>query len=75
MAGLAFTQLLKPGVPMILGTFAGSMSMQSGAPTFGTPEPALITRSPPSATACGVVQCPSSVWLRPKPRALASGSA
>jgi trimethylamine--corrinoid protein Co-methyltransferase len=42
MAGLAFTQLLRPGVPMILGTFAGSMSMQSGAPTFGTPEPALI---------------------------------
>ncbi len=42
MAGLAFTQLLRPGCPMILGTFAGSMSMQSGAPTFGTPEPALV---------------------------------
>ncbi len=42
LAGLAFTQLIKPGCPMILGTFAGSMSMQSGAPTFGTPEPAMI---------------------------------
>ena len=42
LAGLALTQLIKPGVPMVLGTFAGSMSMQSGAPTFGTPEPALI---------------------------------
>ena len=42
LAGLAFTQLVRPGCPMILGTFAGSMSMQSGAPTFGTPEPALI---------------------------------
>jgi trimethylamine---corrinoid protein Co-methyltransferase len=26
----------------VLGSFASSMSMQSGAPTFGTPEPALI---------------------------------
>jgi trimethylamine--corrinoid protein Co-methyltransferase len=42
MAGLALTQIIKPGVPMILGTFAGSMSMQSGAPTFGTPEPAMV---------------------------------
>ena len=27
---------------MIFGSFASSMSMQSGAPTFGTPEPALM---------------------------------
>jgi trimethylamine--corrinoid protein Co-methyltransferase len=26
----------------VLGSFASSMSMQSGAPTFGTPEPALV---------------------------------
>ncbi len=28
---------------VVFGTFAASMSMQSGAPTFGTPEPALVT--------------------------------
>src|SRR5262249_56044483 len=27
---------------VVLGSFASSMSMQSGAPTFGTPEPALV---------------------------------
>jgi len=42
MAGMAFCQLVRPGAPVILGSFASSMSMQSGAPTFGTPEPALI---------------------------------
>lgn len=42
LAGMAFTQLVKPGAPNILGSFASSMSMQSGAPTFGTPEPALV---------------------------------
>ncbi len=42
MAGLAFSQLVRPGAPMVLGSFASSISMQSGAPTFGTPEPALV---------------------------------
>ncbi|MBB3189180.1 trimethylamine methyltransferase family protein [Halomonas cerina] len=42
MAGLAFVQLVNPGAPVVLGSFASSMSMQSGAPTFGTPEPALV---------------------------------
>ena len=42
MAGLAFVQLVRPGAPMIFGSFASSMSMQSGAPTFGTPEPAFM---------------------------------
>ncbi len=42
MAGMAFTQLCKPGAPVVFGTFASSISMQSGAPTFGTPEPALV---------------------------------
>ena len=32
----------RPGAPVVLGSFASSMSMQSGAPTFGTPEPALV---------------------------------
>lgn len=42
MAGMAFTQLVRPGSPVIFGTFASSISMQSGAPTFGTPEPAMV---------------------------------
>lgn len=42
MAGMAFTQLCRPGAPVIFGTFASSISMQSGAPTFGTPEPSLV---------------------------------
>lgn len=42
MAGMAFTQMVRPGAPVIFGAFASSMSMQSGAPTFGTPEPALV---------------------------------
>jgi trimethylamine--corrinoid protein Co-methyltransferase len=42
MAGIAFTQLVRPGSPVVFGTFASSISMQSGAPTFGTPEPAIV---------------------------------
>ncbi len=42
MAGMAFVQLVNPGAPVIFGSFASSISMQSGAPTFGTPEPALV---------------------------------
>ena len=42
MAGIAFTQMVRPGAPVVFGSFASSMSMQSGAPTFGTPEPILV---------------------------------
>ena len=42
LAGMAFVQLTRPGAPVVLGSFASSISMQSGAPTFGTPEPALV---------------------------------
>lgn len=40
-AGTAFCQLVRPGAPVIFGTFVSTLSMQSGAPTFGTPEGAL----------------------------------
>jgi trimethylamine--corrinoid protein Co-methyltransferase len=40
MVGIAFTQLVRPGAPVIFGTFVSTLSMQSGAPTFGTPEAA-----------------------------------
>jgi trimethylamine--corrinoid protein Co-methyltransferase len=42
LAGMAFAQLVRPGAPVVFGTFASSISMQSGAPTFGSPEPALV---------------------------------
>ena len=42
LAGIAYIQLVRPGAPVIFGTFAAAVSMQSGAPTFGTPEPSLI---------------------------------
>lgn len=41
LAGTAFCQLARPGAPVIFGTFVSTLSMQSGAPTFGTPEAAL----------------------------------
>jgi trimethylamine--corrinoid protein Co-methyltransferase len=42
MAGMTFVQLVRAGAPVVFGTFASSISMQSGAPTFGTPEPSLV---------------------------------
>jgi trimethylamine--corrinoid protein Co-methyltransferase len=42
LAGMAFAQLVRPGAPVIFGAFASAISMQSGAPTFGTPEPQLV---------------------------------
>ncbi len=42
MVGMALAQLVRPGSPVIYGNFVSSMSMQSGAPTFGTPEASLI---------------------------------
>jgi len=42
MVGIALTQLIRPGVPVVFGAFVSSISMQSGAPTFGTPEGTLL---------------------------------
>ncbi|MGH6962770.1 MAG: trimethylamine methyltransferase family protein, partial [Dongiaceae bacterium] len=42
LAGIAYAQLVKPGVPMVYGIFATTVSMQSGAPMMGTPEPAMM---------------------------------
>lgn len=41
MASCALSQLVRPGAPTILATFFSSMSLRSGSPTFGTPEPAI----------------------------------
>ena len=41
MVGVALTQLVRPGAPVIYGNFLSSMALRSGSPTFGTPEPAI----------------------------------
>jgi len=41
MAGCALGQLERKGSPVIFGNFLSSMSLRSGSPTFGTPEPAI----------------------------------
>lgn len=41
MTSCALTQLVRPGAPAVLAGFLSSMSLRSGSPTFGTPEPAL----------------------------------
>ncbi|QFS83167.1 Trimethylamine methyltransferase (MTTB) [Roseivivax sp. THAF40] len=43
LAGVAYSQLVRKGAPVIMGTFVTSIDMNSGAPTFGTPEAAHIT--------------------------------
>jgi trimethylamine--corrinoid protein Co-methyltransferase len=41
MASCAIAQLTRKGAPTILASFFSSMSLRSGSPTFGTPEPAI----------------------------------
>ena len=43
LAGVAYSQLVRAGAPVIFGAFVTSIDMNSGAPTFGTPEAAQIT--------------------------------
>lgn len=42
LAGVAYSQLIRPGAPVIFGAFVTSIDMNSGAPTFGTPEASKI---------------------------------
>ena len=37
LAGIALTQLVRPGAPVCYGTFTSNVDMKSGAPAFGTP--------------------------------------
>ena len=36
--GMALVQLIRPGAPVIFGSFLSNIDMQSGSPQFGTPE-------------------------------------
>jgi trimethylamine--corrinoid protein Co-methyltransferase len=38
LAGVALTQLVRPGAPVIYGGFTTNVDMKSGSPAFGTPE-------------------------------------
>ena len=38
LAVATFSQVVKPGAPIIYGSFASNVDMQSGAPALGTPE-------------------------------------
>ncbi|MGH6933660.1 MAG: trimethylamine methyltransferase family protein [Dongiaceae bacterium] len=35
---IAFTQMVRPGAPVLYGAFTSNVDMKSGAPAFGTPE-------------------------------------
>jgi trimethylamine--corrinoid protein Co-methyltransferase len=41
MSGIALSQLIRPGCPVIFGSFLSNIDMQSGSPCFGTPESAI----------------------------------
>lgn len=43
MVGIALTQLVRPGAPVVYGNFLTTMNLKTGAPTFGTPEANLST--------------------------------
>jgi len=38
LAGIAYTQVVRPGAPVIYGGFTSNVDMRSGSPAFGTPE-------------------------------------
>ena len=43
LAGIALSQLVRKGAPVVYGNFLTTMNLKSGAPTFGTPEANLST--------------------------------
>jgi trimethylamine--corrinoid protein Co-methyltransferase len=38
LAGIALAQTIRPGAPVVFGSFLSNTDMQSGSPSFGTPE-------------------------------------
>src|SRR5689334_21996128 len=41
LSGIALCQLVNPGCPVVFGSFLSNTDMQSGSPSFGTPESAI----------------------------------
>ena len=38
LCAIVLAQIIRPGVPCVIGTFTSNVDMKSGAPAFGTPE-------------------------------------
>jgi trimethylamine---corrinoid protein Co-methyltransferase len=38
LAGLTLAQIVRPGAPLVYGSFTSNVDMKSGSPAFGTPE-------------------------------------
>ena len=45
MVGIALSQLVQPGCPVVYGNFLTTMDLKTGAPTFGTPESSLAAQA------------------------------
>src|SRR3954447_23346335 len=41
LSGIALTQLVRPGCPVVFGSFLSNTDMKTGSPSFGTPESAI----------------------------------
>src|SRR4249919_352196 len=41
LTGITLSQLIRPGCPVVFGSFLSNIDMQSGSPQFGTPESAI----------------------------------
>jgi trimethylamine--corrinoid protein Co-methyltransferase len=41
LAGIVLAQMIEPGTPVVYGSFLSTIDLQSGSPTFGTPESQL----------------------------------
>ena len=41
LSGITLSQLIRPGAPVVFGSFLSNIDMQSGSSTFGTPESAM----------------------------------
>ena len=56
LTGISLSQLIRPGCPVIFGSFLSNIDMQSGSPCFGTPEsgdrPALPPGRSPGTSGC-----------------------
>ncbi len=44
LAAVALLEWIRPGAPVVMGTFTSNVDMKSGAPAFGTPEYARATQ-------------------------------
>ena len=78
LSGIALTQLVNPGCPVVFGSFLSNTDMKTGSPSFGTPESAIgllctgqIARSLRAAVprrAAGSTRRPSSTRRPPTSR-------